>query len=178
MLLERVVVSRLRLLERDEAPLTARHLFREDGSASPLTRSLVASPDLLETFMPFVAQAYSESSVDLATKELVIVRVSQLNGCRYCLAAHRPAALGAGVSEEELAAVCDELPRDELTERGRALVEWIDRYVIDPAGMDDDLVARALDHFRYDQLIELALVAGVTQLLNHYCTAFAIPPPR
>jgi hypothetical protein len=35
-----------------------------------------------------------------------------------------------------------------------------------------------LDHFRDDQLIELALVAGVTQLLNHYCTAFAIPAPR
>jgi alkylhydroperoxidase family enzyme len=43
--------------------------------------------------------------------------------------------------------------------------------------MDDQLVARVLDHFRDDQLIELALVAGVTQLLNHYCTAFAIPPP-
>jgi AhpD family alkylhydroperoxidase len=178
MLVERMIVSRLRLLERDEAPLTARHLFRADGSASPLTRSLVASPDLLETFMPFVAQAYAESSLDLATKELVIVRVSQLNGCRYCLAAHRPAALAAGIPGEDLAAVCDERPLAELPERERALVAWIDRYVLDPAGMDDELVARVMDYFRDDQLIELALVAGVTQLLNHYCTALAIPPPQ
>jgi AhpD family alkylhydroperoxidase len=166
------------LLERDEAPLTARHLFRADGTASPLTRSLVAAPDLLETFMPFLAQAYAAGSLDLATKEVVIVRVSQLNGCRYCLAAHRPAALAAGVSERDLAAVCDELPLSELPDRERALVAWIDRYVLDPAHMDDELVARVSDHFRDDQLIELALVAGVTQLLNHYCTAFAIPPPR
>lgn len=171
-------MSRLRLLERDEAPLTARHLFRADGTASALTRSLVASPDLLETFMPFLAQAYAESSLDLATKELVIVRVSQLNGCRYCLAAHRPAALAAGVPEEDLAALCDELPLAALPDREQALVAWIDRYVLDPAAMDDELVAHVLDHFRDHQLIELALVAGVTQLLNHYCTAFAIPPPQ
>lgn len=170
-------MARVRLLERDEAPLTVRRLFREDGTASPLTRSLVNAPDVLETFMPFLAQIYSPGSVDLATKELVIVRVSQLNACRYCLAAHRPAALDAGVSEHELAAICEEASLGDLGMRERTLVEWVDRYSLDPAGMDDELVARVLDHFRDDQLIELALVAGVTQLLNHYCTAFAIPPP-
>lgn len=170
-------MSRVRLLERDDAPLTARGFFRDDGSASALTRSLVNSPDLLETFMPFLAQIYAPGSVDLVTKELVIVRVSQLNACRYCLAAHRPVALAAGVPQEQVDAVCDEAPLAALPERERTLVEWVDRYVLDPGGMDDELVARALDHFRDDQLIELALVAGVTQLLNHYCTAFAIPPP-
>jgi AhpD family alkylhydroperoxidase len=170
-------MSRVRLLERDEAPLLTRRLYRDDGSASPLTRSLVNAPDVLETFMPFLAQIYAPGAVDLATKELVIVRVSQLNRCRYCLAAHRPAALSAGVASEELAAVCDEAPLGGLAERERTLVEWVDAYVSDPGGMADELVARLLDHFRDDQLIELALVAGVTQLLNHYCTAFAIPPP-
>jgi AhpD family alkylhydroperoxidase len=171
-------MTRLRLLERDEAPLPARRLYRPDGTASPLTRSLVNAPDLLETFMPFLAQVYGEGSVDLATKELVIVRVSHLNGCRYCLAAHRPAALAAGVGDEQLAAVCAERSLDALPERERTLVEWVDRYVREPAAVDDELVARVLDHVRDDQLIELALVAGVTQLLNHYCTAFAIPSPR
>lgn len=172
-------MSRVRLLERDEAPLTVRHLYRDDGTASPLTRSLVNAPDVLETFMPFLSQVYAESSVDLATKELVIVRVSQLNECRYCLAAHRPLALDAGAPPDHVAAVCDEAPLEQLPERERTVVEWVDRYVLDPASMDDELVARVLDHVRDDELIELALVAGVTQLLNHYCTAFAIlPAPR
>lgn len=170
-------MSRVRLLERDEAPLHVRGLFRDDGSASPLTRSLANAPDILETFMPFLAQVYAPGSVDVATKELVIVRVSQLNACRYCLAAHRPVALAAGVSPAEVAAVCDETPLTTLPQRERTLVEWVDRYVADPASIDDELVACVLDHFRDDQLIELALVVGATQLLNHYCTAFAIPPP-
>ena len=169
-------MSRVRLLERDEAPLTVRHLYRDDGSASPLTRSLVNAPDVLETFMPFLAQVYAENSIDLATKELVIVRVSQLNACQYCLAAHRPVALDVGVPSDQVAAVCDEAPLAALPERERTLIEWVDRYVLDPGSIDDELTARVFDHVRDDQLIEIALVAGATQMLNHYCTAFAIPP--
>jgi len=169
-------MSRLRLLQRDEAPPAARARYAADGSASSLTRSLANAPDLLETLMPFLGQIYDEGAVDLATKELVVVRVSQLNGCRYCLAAHRPLALESGVGEEQIAAVCDELPLDRLGPRERTIVEWADRYTLDPAGISDELVARVLDHLRDDQMVELALVIGATQMLNHYCTAFDIPP--
>lgn len=169
-------MSRLRLLQRDEAPPAARPRYAADGSASSLTRSLANAPDLLETLMPFLGQIYDEGAVDLATKELVVVRVSQLNGCRYCLAAHRPLARASGVDDEQIAAVCDELPLDRLEPRERTIVEWADRYTLDPAGISDELVARVLDHLRDDQMVELALVIGATQMLNHYCTAFDIPP--
>jgi len=127
--------------------------------------------------MPFMGQIYAEGAVDLATKELVIVRVSQLNRCRYCLAVHRRVAIDAGVPELHVAAACDEAPLDRLPAGERTIVEWIDRFVVDPAGINDELTARVLDHVRDDQLVELALVAGLTQLLNHYCTAFELSPP-
>jgi len=170
-------VSRLRLLERDEAPLPARAIYGEDGSASPLKRSLANAPDLLETLLPFLGQIFGEGSVDLRTKELVVVRVSRLNGCRYCIASHRPLALDVGVPERHVAAVCDELALDELPERERTIVEWVDAYVLDPGGIRDELVAGVLDHLRADQLIELAVLIGATALLNAYCTAFDIPAP-
>jgi AhpD family alkylhydroperoxidase len=171
-------VSRVRLLGVDEAPIPARPWYREDGSASPLTRSLANAPDLLETLLPFLSQIMGESSLDLRTKELVIVRVSQLNGCRYCLAAHRPLALAAGVPAQHVAAVCDERPLDQLPDREHALVEWVDRVTLDAAGVTDELAARTLDHVRDDQLIELTLLTGAITMLNQYCTAFGIPPPR
>lgn len=169
-------MSRLRLLQQGEAPLPARGIYAEDGSASPLKRSLANAPDLLETLLPFLGQIFDEGTVDLATKELVVVRVSQLNSCRYCLAAHRPLALEFGVSDEQLAAVCDEASLDALAARERTIIEWADGYVLDPAGITDELVARVLDHLRDDQMIELALLIGATQMLNHYCTAFDVPP--
>jgi len=168
-------MSRLRLLERDEAPLHARALYAADGAASPLKRSLANAPDLLETLMPFLGQIFDEGAVDLPTKELVVVRVSRLNGCRYCLASHRPIAVDVGVPEEQLGAVCDERPLGELPVRERTIVEWVDAYVLDPGGISDELVAGVLDHLRDDQLVELAILIGATALLNAYCTAFDIP---
>ncbi len=170
-------LSRLQLLDRDGAPILARAYYRGDGSASALTRSLASAPDLLETLMPFLGQIMGESSIDLGTKELVIVRVSQLNGCRYCLAAHRPIAAGAGVPDAWIGAVCDELPLDGLPERERAIVAWIDQVVLHAGGVTDELAAATLDHVRDDQLIELTVLAGTITMLNQYCTAFDMPPP-
>jgi AhpD family alkylhydroperoxidase len=170
-------VSRVPLLEADQAPPLSRAWYRPDGTASPLTRSLATAPDVMETLMPFLGQIMGESAVDLATKELVTLRVSELSGCRYCLAAHRPLALEAGLSADEVEAVCGGSPA-ALDERQRAIVDWVDAVTLDPAGVDDELTARVLDHVRDDQLVELTLLAGAIRMLNQYCTAFDIPPPR
>ena len=167
----------MRLPTAEEAPPLVRGYYRGDGTASALTRSFANAPDMMETLMPFLGQIMDEGSIDLATKELVIMRVSQLNGCKYCLAAHRPVALEAGVMPHQLAAVCDDGDIDQLAPRERAIVQWIDRVTRDAAGVDDELVATMLDHVRDDQLIELTVLAGTITMLNQYCTAFAIPAP-
>ena len=165
------------MLTSADAPILARAWYRQDGSASPLARSLASAPDLLEMLMPFLGQIMGESSIDLATKELVIVRVSQLNGCRYCLAAHRPIALAAGVPADQVEAVCDLAPLDGLPLRARAIVTWVDQVTLEARGVTDELVARTLDWIRDDQLIELTVLAGTITMLNQYCTAFDIAPP-
>ncbi len=170
-------MSRIPLLNVADAPPLARPWYREDGSASPLIRSLSSAPDLMETLMPFLGQVMAEGGVDLATKELVIVRVSQLNGCRYCLAAHRPIALEAGVPDAQLDAICDTCPLDALPPHERAIVAWVDALVLDPRGVGDVLVACLLDHVREDQLVELTVLTGAITMLNQYCTAFDLPPP-
>jgi AhpD family alkylhydroperoxidase len=169
--------SRVPLLSREEAPPLAREWYRADGGASSLLRSLAAAPDLLETLMPWLDQVMGESSIDLATKELVIVRVSQLCGCRYCLAAHTPVALAAGVSEEQVQAVCGQAPLASLPSRERAVVSWVDQVTQDAAGVTDELWAQTLEHVREDELIELTLLAGATRMLNQFCTALDLPPP-
>ena len=44
----------------------------------------------------------SGKGLDPKTKELIIIAVSAVNGCKYCVDAHRAAALQAGVTDEEI----------------------------------------------------------------------------
>lgn len=168
--------ARLPLLTFEEAPLAAKRWFGPSGSASALTRSLATAPDVLATMMPFLGQIMGAGSVDLATKELVILRVSALNGCRYCVAAHRVIAAEAGVAAEQIEAVCD-VGGGQLATRDDDVLAWIDSVVLDAAAIDEHLLERMSRAWRDDQLVELTLLAGATTMLNQYCTAFAIPPP-
>ena len=45
--------------------------------------------------------------LDPRTKELIAVAVSAVNGCEYCLSAHRGAAKAAGVTDEEITAAIE-----------------------------------------------------------------------
>lgn len=127
--------------------------------------------------MPFLGQVMDASSIELATKELVIMRVSHTNGCRYCLAAHHEAALAAGVTGPQLDAVCDRGDLEALAPRDQAIVRWVDQVTLDARGVSNELTAATLDHVREDQLVELTLLAGTITMLNQYCTAFDIPRP-
>lgn len=41
-------------------------------------------------------------NLDPKTKELICIAVSAINGCDYCVAAHRAAALQVGVTDEDI----------------------------------------------------------------------------
>ena len=61
--------------------------------------------DFLEAVLK-VAEV-SGRGLDAKTKELIIIAVSAVNGCTYCLDAHRSAALGAGVTDDEITAAIE-----------------------------------------------------------------------
>ena len=49
----------------------------------------------------------SGRGLDPKTKELIIIAVSAANGCKYCVDAHRAAALKIGVTDEEITAALE-----------------------------------------------------------------------
>jgi len=107
------------LIDARQAPLLARPYYGNDGSASPLTRALAQVPELLDVTLAFVGRVYGETSIDLRTKEIAILRVSARSGCRYCVDTHTVAAWDAGLGIEETAGLCA-TPRG-LSDREAAL---------------------------------------------------------
>ena len=166
-------MSRVELIEAAQAPLPARPYYGEDGSASPLTRALAQVPELIEATLGFVARVYGETSIDLRTKELAILRVSARSGCRYCVDTHTVAAWDAGLSREETAGLC--ASPSGLSEREAALVAWCDALCAAPEPVPDAMAEHLREHFAEHEIVELTLVAGATLMLNRLCTALELP---
>jgi AhpD family alkylhydroperoxidase len=166
-------MSRVELLEADQAPFGTRPFFPAEGPASPIVGALVQVPELLEVAMPFIAVVFGPSSVDLRTKEIVVLRVSAKLGCRYCVQSHTVAAWDAGLSVQETRGLCGE----PLTmgEREDALVAWCDAFCAAPEPVPRALTARLREHLSEHELVELALLAGATAMLNRFCTSLELP---
>jgi AhpD family alkylhydroperoxidase len=166
-------MSRVELLEADAAPLAARPFFPDDRPASPIVRALAQVPELLEVAMPFVATVFEPSSLDLRTKEIVVLRVSAKHGCRYCVQTHTVAAWDAGLSVRETRGLCSEPP--PMGAREDALIAWCDALCAGPEPVPPELTGRLRGHFPEHELVELTLLAGATIMLNRFCTALELP---
>ncbi|MBE6375644.1 MAG: carboxymuconolactone decarboxylase family protein [Lentisphaerae bacterium] len=70
------------------------------GKLPEVFQAMGRSGDFLEAVLK-VSEA-AGNNLDPKTKELIIIAVSAVNGCTYCLDAHRSAALMQGVTDEEI----------------------------------------------------------------------------
>ena len=57
--------------------------YRVRGSVPNMFRTLALRPELMRAVAACMAEIMRPGAVDVRLKELVTVRVSQVNGCRY-----------------------------------------------------------------------------------------------
>ena len=166
---------RITLVEPEDAPILARPLYSATGETSPITRALAQVPELLGPTMGFLGPVLGPSSIDLRTKELVILRVSSDAECAYCTGAHHVAAADAGVTDDERRALIGEsaLEGDFGAEELR-LLRLCD--AIAAGGPVDRKLVAGVRRDRGDHgVVELVLLACATLMLNRLCTTLELP---
>ncbi|MCU0309274.1 MAG: carboxymuconolactone decarboxylase family protein [Thermoleophilia bacterium] len=166
----------LPLVDRDQAPLAVRGLYPDDGDASNITKVMANAPDALAALAPFLGRVMGASTLDLATKEIVVLRVSALNRCAYCIPTHVRVARETGVPEAQVAVLATDAPPGEgFGAREALVVELCDRLVRDAASVDRALLDRLRVHLAEHEIMEVTLLAGAITLLNYVASAFDVP---
>jgi AhpD family alkylhydroperoxidase len=158
-----------------EAPILARPYFAADGETSPIVGALAQVPELLPVTMPFLAQILGPSAIGMRAKEIVILRVSAQARCTYCVGAHTVAAADAGLSLDELEGLRGERALDGLFAGGEhALVELSDA-IAEGGALSAEASERLRSAYGDHGLVELALLASTTLMLNRFCTTLRLP---
>ncbi|KOU78637.1 alkylhydroperoxidase [Streptomyces sp. XY593] len=110
-----------------------------------------------------------ESSLPAATQELVALRVSQINGCAFCIDMHTKDATAAGETPVRLHLVAAWREAAVFTEAERAALELAEQgtRIADAAGGVGDAVwADAAKHYDTEQLTALTLLISFMNMAN------------
>jgi AhpD family alkylhydroperoxidase len=111
----------------------------------------------------------ADSTLPAATRELVLLRASQINGCGFCTDMHFKDAVAAGESPTRLNMVAAWREATVFTEAERAalaLTEEGTRIADAAGGVPDEVWAEAAKHYDENQLGELVVLIAVINTYN------------
>ncbi|MGN7920084.1 carboxymuconolactone decarboxylase family protein [Lysobacter antibioticus] len=123
-------------------------------------------------------QSYvDKSGLERSLIDLVNVRISQINGCAYCLRVHTEEAVGRGESHRRLhlLRVWAEGP---FTARERAALAWAEAITaVNQAPVSDAVYAEVRAQFGDHDLVALTYAAISMNAWNRLAIAFRKPDP-
>jgi AhpD family alkylhydroperoxidase len=142
-------------------------------TANPFFRAMANRPEVLKTFVPFYSAAIGPGSVERRLKTLVYLACSFANECAFCIESNLPGARKAGITEEEIQAVRTEQEHIFAAPEGAAI-----RYAreLTRTADADDSRALLLEHFTSEQVVEITLVACISNFTNRFNNALQIFP--
>lgn len=105
---------------------------------------------------------------------LVYTRVSQINGCAYCIDMHTRDARKAGESEQRLYALSAWRETSFYSPRERAALAWAEaNTLIAGSGINDALFEATREHFYEKGLVDLTLAICAINAWNRLSISFA-----
>lgn len=117
------------------------------------------------------------SGLDLGLLELVKIRVSQINGCAFCLAMHVPLARKHGVSDNQLHLLVAWREAPIFSSRERAALAWAESMTYLTGGdVPDNVYAPLCDEFTAKEIADLSFAVAEINAWNRLMACSRTPP--
>jgi AhpD family alkylhydroperoxidase len=136
-----------------------------------------ASPDGYKAFGGVYA-TLQKSSLPKALVDLVYLRVSQMNGCAFCIDMHSRDLLRSGLAVDKLVLVPVWRDAGELfSARERIALAWAETVTrVADAGVPDADYAAAAAEFNERELADLTYAIGLMNAFNRFGVSFRSTP--
>ncbi len=119
----------------------------------------------------------AKSGLEPSLLHLLEFRVSQINGCAYCLDMHSKDLRAAGETEQRLYLLEAWRESPFYTERERAALAWAEAVTLVTEGhVPDEVYERARGQFSEEELVNLTLAVVAINGWNRFNVAFRTTP--
>jgi uncharacterized peroxidase-related enzyme len=133
------------------------------GKPGNVQKALAHRPEMLKNFLSFYASV--GRSLDRKLYELIYLRVSFINGCRYCTQHHIAASKRVGLTAEDWTALkAGDYSRYD--EKVRAALTYIEKLTRAPHEINQADFDELNKRFSDPEIIDIHILAGLANLTN------------
>jgi uncharacterized peroxidase-related enzyme len=160
-------MARISLIEPEQASPEVKEIYDQKlrGKPGNAQKALAHRPEMLKNFLSFYASV--GRSLDRKLFELIYIRVSFINGCRYCLQHHIAASKRAGLTADDWGALKQGDYR-RFSEKEQAALAYAEKLTRTPREIADSDVAGLKKHFTDAEIVDLHLLVGLANLTNRF----------
>lgn len=151
----------------------AERIAAERGSVLHLYQMLLHSAPVAEGWLGYLTAIRQKSSLPGDLRELVIMRVAQLNHAPYEADQHAPIALREGVSQARLDALPNWQDSPLFDARERAVLAYTDA-MTRQVQVSDEVFAFVAAHFEPQRLVELTATVAAYNMVSRFLEALQI----
>jgi len=160
-------MARLSYVEMDQALPQVREIYEETlkGKPGSVQKLMAHRPETLKTFLSFYASV--GRALDRRLYEMVYIRVSMINGCRYCQQHHLAASKRVGLTREDWQHL-KEGRHGNFSEKEEAALDFAEKLTRDPQSIADADIQSLKVHFSEAVIVDLDLLIGLANLTNRF----------
>ena len=160
-------MARVSYVEPDQAASEVREIYEKTlkGKPGSVQKLIAHRPEVLKTFLPFYASV--GRALDRRLYEMVYIRVSMLNGCRYCMQHHLAASKRVGLTRDDWQNLKGG-QHGNFSEKEEAALDFAEKLTRDPHSIADGDIQSLKLHFSDAEIVDLDLLIGLANLTNRF----------
>jgi uncharacterized peroxidase-related enzyme len=158
-------MARISLIAPESASPEVREIYDTTlrGKPGNVQKALAHRPEMLKNFLSFYASV--GRSLDRKLYELIYLRVSFINGCRYCTQHHVASSKRAGLTTEDWAAL-KAGNYSHNSEKERAALTYVEKLTRAPHEIAETDFDELRKHFSDPEIVDIHMLAGLANLTN------------
>ena len=141
------------------------------GRVPNFYKTLSNAPFLAMAFLPINALAQREwegTNISGKIKELIVIKTSHTNGCKYCYAHNTSLGKAAGITDEQIKAISlDDFSDPSLFDKKEMLaIKWAESVTLNKAAKDTALFLELKSSFTEKQIAEMTILCAMFNMIN------------
>lgn len=160
-------------LETEATKSLVDRIVKERGSVLHLYQMLLNSPPIAQGWLNYLTAVRQKAKLNGAIRELVIVRVAQINGAQYEADQHIPIALKEGVTQQQVDELADWESSQVFTETQRRVLALTDQ-MTRQVHVDRELVDGLKADFDNQEIVELVATVAAYNMVSRFLEALGI----